>query len=227
MTIRVAILDDHISIIDGYLYRLSKNPEIEVVATETYGEALESMLAEHSPDVLILDLNVPTSPANRNIFPIMAIVPQLLERTPGLNILIISMFNQHTLIEAMADAGVSGYILKNDQESIEQLGKIVQNISGGGFYFSPEAYRDSSKIPGTPTLTNRQLEALSLCATYPNEATVSLAHIMDVSGSTLRNLLSGAYLRLGVRTRAAAIDKARQLGYLPVLEQFQAQESPK
>jgi two-component system nitrate/nitrite response regulator NarL len=69
MTIRVAILDDHISIIDGYLYRLSKNPEIEVVATETYGEALDSMLAEHSPDVLILDLNVPTSPVNRNALP--------------------------------------------------------------------------------------------------------------------------------------------------------------
>ena len=45
MTVRVAILDDHISIIDGYNYRLSKTPEIEVVATGVFGEELEPLLA--------------------------------------------------------------------------------------------------------------------------------------------------------------------------------------
>lgn len=220
MKTRVAILDDHISIIDGYKYRLSKTPEVEVVATGTYGDELEMLLAEHPTDVLILDINVPTSPENRNLYPIMAVIPQLLEQYPTLNILIISMLNQHTLIEAMTDTGISGYILKNDQESIEQLGKIVQTIARGGFYFSPEAYRDTDEAPGKPTLTTRQMEALSLCSTYPDDATVVLARRLDVSGSTLRNLLSGAYLRLGVRTRAAAIDKARQMGLLPAPKQF-------
>lgn len=224
MTIRVAILDDHISIIDGYLYRLSKYPEIEVVATGTYGDELEMLLAEHPADVLILDINVPTSPGNHNLYPIMAIIPQLLERYPTLNILVISMLNQHTLIEAMADTGISGYILKNDQESIEHLGRIVQTIAGGGLYFSPEAYRNIDGTPGKPVLTVRQMEALSLCAAYPDDATVILAHRLEVSGSTLRNLLSGAYLRLGVRTRAAAIDKARQMGLLPTHDQFPTRE---
>jgi len=38
---------------------------------------------------------------------------------------------------------------------------------------------------------------------------------MNVANSTVRNLLSGAYLRLGVNSRAAAIAKARQLGLIP------------
>ncbi len=222
---RVSILDDHISIIDGYLYRLSKTPDIEVVATAAYGDALEPMLAEHPTDVLILDINVPTSPENRNTYPIMAVTPRLLEKYPGLNILVISMFTQHTLIEAMADAGVSGYIIKDDQESIEQLGKIVLQIANNGFYFSPNAYRVMDGMNVKPLLTTRQLEALSLCAAYPNDVTIALAHRLDVSGSTLRNLLSGAYLRLGVRTRAAAIVKARELGLLPDTSQFTTKDT--
>jgi len=45
---------------------------------------------------------------------------------------------------------------------------------------------------------------------------VFLANQLGVTGSTLRNLLSNSYIRLGVRTRAAAIAKAHQLGIVPV-----------
>ena len=46
--VRVAILDDHQSIIDGYVYRLSTNSDVQVVATATYGEDLEPMLKRES-----------------------------------------------------------------------------------------------------------------------------------------------------------------------------------
>lgn len=215
MGIRVSILDDHISIIDGYKYRLSRTPEIEVVATGTCGEDLEPMLADHGTDVLLLDINVPTSPENPNPFPILHLIPRLLERYPGLSILVISMLNQPTLIEAVAEAGVSGYILKDDQPSIEQLGRIVARVAGGGVFFSPDTHR-GALVPGEkPVLTSRQLEALYLCASYPDGATLSLARKLGISGSTMRNLLSGAYTRLGVGTRAAAIARATQLGLIP------------
>jgi DNA-binding NarL/FixJ family response regulator len=56
--VRVAILDDHQSIIDGYTYRLSVVPEIQIVAMAVYGEDLETMLASHKVDVLLLDVSV-------------------------------------------------------------------------------------------------------------------------------------------------------------------------
>jgi len=61
-------------------------------------------------------------------------------------------------------------------------------------------------------LTDRQLEAISLCMAYPDATTFELAQKMQVSNSTVRNLLSGAYLRMGVHTRAAAIAKVQRLG---------------
>ncbi len=69
-----------------------------------------------------------------------------------------------------------------------------------------------------PILTKRQIEAPSLCAAYPDESLASLADKLSVTGSTIRNLLSNTYLRLGVSHRAAAIAKARQLALITPTE---------
>jgi two-component system nitrate/nitrite response regulator NarL len=213
--IRVAILDDHQSIIDGYIYRISSAPHIKVVATALFGEELEPMLDNHAVDVLLLDISVPNSIENNNPYPILYAIPRLFQRHPRLNILVISMYTQRALVEALVNAGVSGYIFKDDQTSIQQLAKIVEIVAGGGIYFSQGAYRDLRGEPPGSTLTPRQLEALSLCAAQPDCDTMVLAEKLGITGSTMRNLLSGAYLRLGVRTRAAAIAKATQLGLFP------------
>jgi len=215
--IRVAILDDHQSIVDGYIYRITSAPHIKVVATALFGEELEPMLESNNVDVLLLDISVPNSPENNNPYPIMYLIPRLLQRHPGLNILVISMYTQHALVETLVNAGISGYIFKDDQSSIQQLAKIVEIVAGGGIYFSQGAYKDLRGEQAGSILTPRQLEALSLCAAQPDGDTVVLADKLGITGSTLRNLLSGAYLRLGVRTRAAAIAKAQQLGIFPTL----------
>jgi DNA-binding NarL/FixJ family response regulator len=212
--IRVAILDDHQSIIDGFTYRLSQDSKIQIVGTATYGEDLEPMIANNDVDVLLLDVSVPNSPTDHNQYPILHIIPLLLQKYSKLNILVISMFTQRALIEALVNSGICGYIFKDDQASIQQLEKIVRTIANGGIYFSPGAYREAPGESPDSILTPRQLEALSLCASLPDNETIALAKKLSITGSTLRNLLSGAYLRLGVRTRAAAIAKAHQLGIL-------------
>lgn len=212
--IRVAILDDHQGIIDGYLFRLSAATDIEVVATVTYGEALEAMLAEHPADLLLLDVQVPTSPENKNSYPILFVIPKLLKLYPDLVVLVVSMHAQRTLINAVMESGASGYILKDDQTSIRELPSIIRLVVEGGVHLSQGASQIWMKSPTSDldqSLNPRQLEALSLSAAYPNDSTAQLANRMNIEGSTLRNLLSGAYLKLGVRTRAAAIAKARQL----------------
>ena len=216
-TIHVTILDDHQGIIDGYLYRLSNVPGFEVVATISYGEELEPTLAAHPTDVLLLDINVPTSAENPNPYPILHSVPNLLQKYPNLNILVISMFAERSLIKAVMETGASGYILKDDQATIRDLANVVGSVANGGVYFSQKAHKlflKNQKIDDSAPLTSRQLEALSLCAAYPDSTTVQLAGKMAVSHSTVRNLLSGSYIRLGVHSRTAAIAKARQLGLI-------------
>ncbi len=225
--IRVAILDDHPAIIDGYLYRLSKVPDIEVVATLNYGENLAPALAQNAVDVLLLDVQVPVSPENRNLYPILYVIPKVLQQYPDLSVLVISMHEQRTLIKAVMDAGASGYIVKDDQASIRDLASIIKLVAEGGIHLSQKIYQ-LLKTPQVSELDRplnpRQLEALALCAAYPDESTAQLASRLQIEGSTTRNLLSGAYLKLGVSTRAAAIAKARQLGLItPEVDQIDVQ----
>ena len=213
-TIKVAILDNQQSTVNGYIFRLSNIPEIEVVATMTFGEDLEPTLAKIPTDILLMDVNVPTSPENPNSYPILHIIPKLLETYPNLAVLVISIVAERGLIRSVMEAGASGYILKDDQTTIRDLGKVIVSTANGGIYFSQKAHQ--LFIGGRPeNLTARQLEALSLAAAYPDATTSELALKMVVSNSTFRNLLSGAYIRLGVHTRQAAIAKARELGLSP------------
>lgn len=213
--VRVAILDDHQSIIDGFIYRLSSTPEIEVVATATYGEELEPLLVKHPVDVLLLDLSVRTSQDNSNPFPVLHIIPKLLQKYANLSILVISMFAEPGLMRSLIEAGVSGYVLKDDQSAFRELGSIVMSIARGGIFFSKKAhslYVQTDAPNGGELLTPRQMEVLSLCAAYPDSSTAELGQMMSISNSTVRNLLSSLYLRLGVHSRTGAVEKARELG---------------
>lgn len=218
--IRVAILDDHQSIVDGYCYRLSAHPEIKIVGTLVFGSDMEPFLAHNPAEVLILDVNVPTSADNPNPYPILHLMRRLLDLYPELAILVISMHNQRTLIQAVMDAGASGYIVKDDREAIRNLGSVVTDIARGGVFFSGQAQQVMARQQQgdddpSELLTPRQLEVLSLCASYPGSTTAELARVMMVENSTVRNLLSSAYVRLNVNNRTAALAKIRQAGLIP------------
>jgi len=215
--IRVTILDDHQTIIDGYRFRLGNSHRVEVVNAISYGEELQGALEEYPADVLLLDVNVPTSADNPNPYPILHAIPGLLQKYPNMMILVISMHAERSLIRAVMEAGASGYILKDDQATLRDLENVVASVSSGGIHLSRQANNallNSRMVEKESLLSRRQLEALSLCLSYPDSSTAELANKMSVSNSTIRNLLSGAYIKLGVRSRIAAVTKARQLGLI-------------
>jgi len=215
--IRVAILDDHPMILEGYLSKLGKDPQIEVTATMGFADLLEPVLQKSEVDVLILDVSVPTSAENRNPYPILHVIPELLEQHPNLNILVISMRAERGLIREVMAAGVNGYILKDDPNANASLPWIIKSVAEGGVYLSEEAgvlYGKQLENENGKQLSPRQLEALSLCSAYPGEKSIVLAKKMSITHSAFRTLLSGAYIKLGARNRTEAIVLARQNGLI-------------
>lgn len=213
--INVAILDDHQPTIDGYRYHLEKAPDISIVAIARTGEKLESLLAQKQVDVLILDLNVPTTEDNPNPYPILHTLPKLLQSYPDLKVLIISMHCQRTLIKIAMEAGAKGFIVKDDYEVLEDLATIVRSTAKGMVHLSQQAQRVYlNKVETVPTLTRRQLEALSLCAAYPDIHMPELAQKLNIAHSTFRNLMTKVYTRLDVQSRPSAVAKARSLGLI-------------
>lgn len=227
--IRVVILDDHPMIVEGYLSKLGKDPQIEVTATLHVAEELDATLNKQDVDVLLLDVSVPISLENRNPYPILHVIPALLESHPNLNILVISMHAERGIIRGVMEAGSSGYILKDDPAANQNLAVIIKSVAAGGIYFSTEAYDLYAKhvtLDHEGELSPRQLEALSLCLSYPGAKNTELADKMKIKHSTFRNFLSGAYIKLGVSNRTEAIAKARKMGLITPNEPEAAKTQP-
>lgn len=215
-SIKISIIDDHQGIIDGYKFRLQNVEDIEIIDVAMDGEELESMLATHPEiDVLIMDINVPVSARSKNFFPILQLVPKILEDHPNIRVLIISMLSELNLIKELVDAGISGYVVKDDVESIRALSSILRKINRGELYFSESIKGKLQDFVNQFGLTNRQLEILSVCAAYPDLTSEQVAEMIDIASSSLRTTLSAIYSRLNVRSKAAAIFKAKDLGLIP------------
>lgn len=212
----IAILDDHSITIDGYRARLAQDSALHILWTTPYGEDVAVRMDQQPVDVLILDVSVPTSAHNPNPYPILDVVPRLLERHPALTLLVISMHMESRLIKTVLRLGASGYVLKDDREALNRLDQVVRAAVAGDLYVSPLAARSwhERQDPADATLTPRQLQALSLCLAYPDETSHQLALRLGVTPVTLRNLLSGAYLRLNVRSRASAVAEAQRRGLI-------------
>ncbi|MEN8241906.1 MAG: response regulator transcription factor [Chloroflexota bacterium] len=213
--VQIGILEDHIATATGYKALLEANEQLQIRWSAQYYNEVESSLEAHPTDVLILDVGVDNSPIDPNPFPILHIIPRLLEKYPEMAILIISMYDRRALIKATQHAGAIGYILKDDFESFEKLDEIILEIAEGGIYYSPEVeQRLSRNGQSTPRLTKRQSEILSYIASSPNMTTGQLAEQLNLAPSTIRNHLSDAYIRLGVNRLNSAIAKARKLGLI-------------
>ena len=215
--IRIGILDDHIATAKGYKSKLEKNPSISVVWIANYYQEVDCYLNTFDTDLLLLDIEVSTSPDSTEPYPILHVIPMLLEKFPEIKIVVISMHNRPVLIKAIKKAGASGYILKDDVQSYEKLDEILINITTyDSIYFSPEVLRVLSNPEEIPSLTPRQNEILSLIASNPTMKTKDLAEQLFVSPSTIRNHLSEIYLVLEVNSRSSAILKAQQLGLIAI-----------
>ena len=176
--IRVAILDDHPAIADGYRYRLMGEEDFDVVCVVYYGEDLLPALEKQAVDILLLDMQVVVSRENSASLNTIHLVPLIVERFPDIAILVISQYDQRAMVTAMLNTGADGYVLKDDHEAYRDLPSLVRVIAKGGMYLSARV-RENWIRPRTgeliPTLSKRQMEALSLAASYPNERLPQLA----------------------------------------------------
>ncbi len=213
--VKVAILEDHQSTIDGYIHRLSDFPNIQIVGSCLFSDCLLQLLRDKPTDMLILDINVPISENNRNIQPIHQLLNHLKAEFPDLIILVISMHSQRAMIKNVLQAGTSGYILKDDYDSIRNLGMIIETLASGGNFMSNRVsdifFRGHAE---DFTLTPRELEVLSVCAAYPDESTADLGDRLEIANPTVRNFLHKIYLKLQVHGRTAAILKAQEMGLI-------------
>ncbi|APY09145.1 DNA-binding response regulator [Winogradskyella sp. J14-2] len=154
--IRLAIAEDHQSLIDGIKLLLEYEDDIEIVGTTNDGEDLLKLVKLKQPNVVITDIRMPKVDG-------ISATKQIKEVFPHTKILGFTMFDQQDAIKQMLDAGASGYLLKNSP--LEEVLRAIRSVYNGDTYFDANIKVDDVNNTNKKTkgkLTKRQIEILAL-----------------------------------------------------------------
>ena len=156
--IRLAIAEDHQSLIDGIKLLLEYEEDITIVGTANDGEALLEIANKRWPNVIITDIRMPKMDG-------ITATQKIKKEHPEIKILAFSMFDQKEAIDQMLDAGASGYILKNSP--LSEVLNAVRSVYKGEKYFDVNLKIDDNNNGNNKKkglLTKRQVQILGLIA---------------------------------------------------------------
>lgn len=212
--IRVCLIEDQTLVREGIKRLLALSNEIEMVATASDAAEGVAMVLAHQPEVLLLDLKLPGRSG-------IEVLKELRDRQTLPPTLILTTFDEDSLLIEAMRAGAKGYLLKD--VTLEHLVNCIRTLAAGGTLFVPaiteRLLRNIGKeLPPSQTvkpespLTRRETEILRLLASGYNNREISRA--FSLREGTVKNHVSNILAKLDVRDRTRAVLKALEWGYL-------------
>jgi DNA-binding NarL/FixJ family response regulator len=200
--IRVLVVDDHPLFRDGLAGLLATVDDVEVVGSAGEGEVAVRLSAELSPDVVLMDLNMPGLPGLEAIRRIVR-----LDGAPA--VLVLTMVDDDDSVAAAMQVGARGYLLKGAVQ--EEVLAALRTVAAGGAVFGAGAARRFLSGGGRPVadLTEREAQVLALIADGRSNAEISRE--IGVSLKTVQNHVSHVLAKLQVSDRTQAALRMRGL----------------
>lgn len=205
--IPVLMADDETLIRTALATMLDLEADIEVVAHVDSGEELLATWRRRAEDghplaVAVLDLQMPGRDG-------IDIGVDLLERTPGAGILIVTSHGRPAHLKRALTAGVRGFLPKT--ASAATLADAIRTVHDGGRYVDPVLAAEAISA-GDSALTPREADVLEYA--LDGASVEEIARRAHLAVGTTRNYLSAAMAKLAVANRYEAALKARDLGWI-------------
>ncbi len=205
-TWRVMVVYDHPVFRAGLCAIIDAKPDLSVVAEAATGLEAVGLAAQTSPDVVLMDLNMPDLGG-------VEATRRILAHAPTTRVLVLTMIDRDAALAASLRAGARGYLLKGSDR--DEVVKAIRAVASGDAVISARvADRLSSILTAQPAvaadfpeLTARENQILTLVAEGWDNA--DIAAELALSLKTVRNYVSSILTKLHVPGRAQAIVKAR------------------
>lgn len=204
---KIIVCDDQAIVRDGLKMMLGLEADINVIATAQDGAEAVDLVAEHNPDLVLMDLKMP-------IMNGIEATRRIRQQHPELPVLVLTTYDADEWVFDALRAGAVGYLLKDTPR--EQLVAAVRGSAEGKSYVDPNVagklIGHLSGVSEAPTssaiatqLTERELAVLRLLA--EGQTNHDIAQSLFLSEGTVRNYVSQIFAKLEVadRTQAAVI----------------------
>jgi DNA-binding NarL/FixJ family response regulator len=208
--IRVLLADDHHIVRAGIRQLLEGAGDLQVIAEAGDGEEAQALIAQHKPDVAVLDIQMPKASG-------IEVTRWVRAHQPSVGVLILTAYDDDPYVMAVLQAGANGYVLKTAKT--DDLIQAVRDVNEGKSALDPDITRKlmSSLFKQTPNtsveaLTDREHDVLRLAARgFTNKAIgVQLA----ISDRTVQGHLAHIFAKLQAASRTEAVMRAVALGWI-------------
>jgi|SRR5581483_4761577 DNA-binding NarL/FixJ family response regulator len=209
--IRILIADDQAITRSGLQTLLAAQENMQVVGEARNGEEVIALAESLQPDVILMDVRMPGIngiEATRRIH----------RSSPHIGILVLTVFEDDTLVFPAIRAGARGYLLKDTEQ--DELVRAIQTVTNGGAIFSPGIAQKVLGYLNAPPpnvsrdlfdeLTSREREILELIAQGKTNA--EIATTLNLSAKTVSNYISNVLLKLHATDRAKLMLMALEAG---------------
>jgi two-component system, NarL family, response regulator LiaR len=214
---RILIVDDQDIISAGLKLILESHPEFEVVGTASDGAAGIDMVAQHQPDIVLMDLKMP-------IMDGVQATDAIKKRFPQVKILVLTTYSDDEWMFDAIRSGADGFVLKDIPH--EELFKAIRGTMSGKTHIDPSVAgklfdhisrgKPLPKAQLTDKLNERDIEILSLLARgYTNPEIATTLHLSE---GTIRNYVSEIFAKLEVSDRTQAALLAVRYGLVDVAD---------
>ncbi len=206
---KIIIADDHALVRSGFMHILNFQEDMEVVATAADGLEAYQLVAEHRPDIILMDLSMPPGESG------LIATGKIHEDFPETKILILTMHDDDEYLFHVLRSGASGYVLKSAPD--EELLSAIRTVHNGGTYIHPTmatslvrefVKHDDYLSVDDPfkVLTKREVEVLPLAAKgYSNK---EIAEKLFISVKTVEAHKSRIMEKLELKNRPELIEYA-------------------
>jgi DNA-binding NarL/FixJ family response regulator len=212
--IRILLADDHTVVRKGLRLLLESQPGFTVVADAANGREAVALAGEHHPDVVVMDVAMPTLNG-------IEAARQILAKQPHAAIVFLSMHADESYVLRALKAGARAYLLKDSAE--RDLIDAVHAVSEGKAFFSPsiskmlvEDYmsqmRERRIEDSYELLTTREREILQLFA--EGKSNKDVANILNLSLYTVETHRSNIFQKLNLHSGAELILYAIRKGVI-------------
>jgi DNA-binding NarL/FixJ family response regulator len=192
----VVLADDSVLLREG-LVRLLREANCEVVASVGDAPSLLSAVAQHRPDVAVVDVRMPPTMTDDGLRAAVA----ARAAQPELGVLMLSAYIEMSYADALLSDGRGrvGYLLKDRVTSLDRLSDALRTIAAGGTVLDPEVIAQllvSRRSDPLGTLTPREREVLSLMAEGRSNA--AIANQLVVSGGAVEKHISSIFAKINL-----------------------------
>ena len=202
MSIRVLVADDQALVRGALVALLGLEPDLAVVAEVGRGDEVVAAAARTTPDVALLDVQMPGLDG-------LAATAAVRAAVPDCRVLVVTTFGRPGYLRRALAAGASGYMVKDAAPAA--LADAVRRVHAGLRVVDPDLAVESLAAGDSP-LTGRERDVL--LAAQDGSTVAQVAGRLYLSEGTVRNYLSSAIGKTGTRTRVEAVRVAEVNGWL-------------